>query len=97
MTDPPERWLELRNGQAVPLEYPKMGHYGVRGNIIEALHDAYRGKGMAGQVLPFRSRDEQRVRVADVAWISKEQMRRARIADDVFGSPSRRVAWSFGS
>ena len=64
------------------LEYPKIWHDRVRGNILEALHDAYRGKGMAGQVLPFRSRDEQRVRVADVAWISKEQMRRARVADD---------------
>ena len=86
MEDPPGFRLELHNGVVVQVARPKLKHWILRTSITDVFQAAFGKQGKAGCEFPFRPQSEYQFRVADVAWVSRERLKRT-FKGDMLGAP----------
>ena len=65
---------------------PKLKQWILQTGLAERFKEAFGKRGRAGIEFPFRPHPEHELRVADVAWVSRERMNRT-LDGDVLGAP----------
>jgi Uma2 family endonuclease len=80
-------YYELHRGELVQLSRPKVGHIRIQSRIRRELDAALGQFGMVVTELPFRALPEYDLRVADVAFVTRERWEQTKDADDLFGAP----------
>jgi Uma2 family endonuclease len=79
-------YYELRRGELVQVARPKLKHIRVQ-RRLRRFFDATLGHfGIVENELPFRALPEYELRVADVAYVTRERWEKAG-DDDLFGAP----------
>ena len=86
LKDPPGVRLELHNGEVVEVARPKLKHWRLQKTLANRFDAIFGTTGEAGYEFPFRPWPEHNLRVADVAWLSRERLRRT-LDGDVLGAP----------
>lgn len=80
-------YYELRNGELVHVTRPKAKHYVIQDRLREFLRELASGVGFVGMELAFRALPEHELRVADVAFVSKERWQQVDLEDNLRGAP----------
>jgi Uma2 family endonuclease len=80
-------YYELRRGELVQVTRPKLKHLLIQSRIQEILRAAAPPGGFLGAEFPFRALPEYELRVADVAYVSKERIEQADPEDNLHGAP----------
>ena len=78
---------ELRHGEAVPVTRPKARHYVIQVRLHDLLRERTPAGGFVGTELAFRPGPEHELRVADVAYVSKERWQGLDLDDNLHGAP----------
>ena len=86
LQDPPGVRLELHNGEVVEVTRPKLKHWILQTALADLFKAAFGRAGRAGVEFPFRPQREHQLRVADVAWISRERLKQT-FNGDLLGAP----------
>jgi len=80
-------YYELRRGELVKVARPKEGHIRIQDRLRERLHDALGRHGKVITEYPFRALPEYELRVADVAYVTRERRDRTADDDNLHGAP----------
>ncbi|HEY3738470.1 MAG TPA: Uma2 family endonuclease [Bryobacteraceae bacterium] len=78
--------LELRNGDVLRKRRPKLSQWILQTGLSDRFKAAFGNRGRAGTEFPFRPHPEHQLRVADVAWVSRERLKRT-LKGDLLGAP----------
>ncbi len=78
---------ELRHGELVAVTRPKLKHHLIQDRLVELLKPATRSAGHVSMEFAFRALPEHELRVADVAFISKERLDQSDPEDNLQGAP----------
>jgi len=79
-------YYELRQGELVNVSRPKLKHIRIQRRIRQMLDAAFGPRGIVETELPFRALPEHELRVADVAFVTRERWDKAGDGD-LFGAP----------
>jgi Uma2 family endonuclease len=79
-------YYELHRGELVTVSRPKLKHIRIQHRIRRMLDAAFGHRGEVIVELPFRALPEYELRVADVAFVTRERWDKAG-DDDLFGAP----------
>lgn len=80
-------YYELRRGELVQVTRPKSKHYKMQDRLCQLLRGLALGVGFVGMELAFRALPEHELRVADVAFVSKERWEHVDDNDNLHGAP----------
>jgi Uma2 family endonuclease len=78
-------YYELRKGELVQVSRPKLKHIKIQRRLRELLTAVFGPRGIVETELPFRAVREYELRVADVAYVTRERW--LETEDDLFGAP----------
>lgn len=78
---------ELQWGQVVNLAPPKMGHTKIQSRLVRLLRPKAEHLGVVESEIGFRALPEYELRVADVAFVSRERWDSTDDNDNLHGSP----------
>ena len=79
-------YYELRGGELVSVSRPKLKHIRIQQRTRRILDAVFGKSGEVIAELPFRALPEYELRVADVAYVTRERWDKAG-DDDLFGAP----------
>ena len=80
-------FYELRHGEPVQVTRPKAKHYVIQYRLQDLLREKAQSAGFVGVELAFRPRPEHELRVADVAFVSKDRWQKLDPDDNLHGAP----------
>jgi len=80
-------YYELRHGELVQVTRPKAKHFRVQKRIEQLLERAVGDRGVVAMEFAFRALPEHELRVADVAFVSKERWETMDLEDNLRGAP----------
>jgi Uma2 family endonuclease len=80
-------YYELRHGELAQVTRPKAKHYIIQDRLREFLRELAREVGFVGMELAFRALPQHELRVADVAFVSKERWQQVDLEDNLRGAP----------
>jgi Uma2 family endonuclease len=87
LEDPPGVRLELHNGEVVEVTWPKHKHWRIQQRLTKVFREALGAEGEAGPKFGFRPLPEHELRVADVAWVSRDRYDAIDDEDNLHGAP----------
>jgi Uma2 family endonuclease len=80
-------YYELRHGELVEVPRPKSGIYKLERRLRQLLEGPAGNAGIVDTDLAFRALPEYEMRVAEVAFVSKERWRQVDLDDNLRGAP----------
>lgn len=80
-------YYELRNGELVPVTRPKLKHHKIQRRLRRLLEGPAGETGVVEIEVAFRALPEHELRVADVAFVSKERWQQGDDNDNLRGAP----------
>ena len=80
-------YYELRRGELVQVARPTMGHILIQERLHELLKRMLGSAGLVVVEFPFRAQPEYELRVADVAYITRERTIKIDLQDNLHGAP----------
>jgi Uma2 family endonuclease len=83
-------YYELRQGELVQVSRPKLKHFRIQRRIRRMLDAAFGDHGVVEIEFAYRALPEYELRVADVAFVTRERWEKAG-DDDLFGAPDLTV------
>ncbi len=80
-------YYELRHGELVQVTRPKLKHHKIQRRLRRLLEGPAGEAGVVEPEVAFRALPEHELRVADVAFVSKERWHRSGEEDNLRGAP----------
>lgn len=80
-------YYELRRGELVQVTRPKLRHHLLQSRLRDLLRSAAPAGSFVEYETAFRALPEYELRVADVAYVSKERIEQADPEDNLHGAP----------
>lgn len=80
-------YYELRRGEPIPVTRPKFKHFRIQKQLEQLLEQAAGGLGVVTMEFAFRPLPEYELRVADVAYVTRERWERTDPEDNLRGAP----------
>ena len=80
-------YYELRHGELVQVTRPKLKHHRIQRQLRKLLEAAAGVSGVVDTEVAFRALPEHELRVADVAYVSRERWEAADPEDNLRGAP----------
>jgi Uma2 family endonuclease len=78
---------ELRHGELVAVTRPKLKHHLIQDRLVQLLKPAAQAAGHVSMEFAFRALPEHELRVADVAFVSRERLNNTDPDDNLHGAP----------
>ena len=78
---------ELRHGELVAVTRPKLKHHLIQDRLVQLLKPAAQSAGHVSMEFAFRALPEHELRVADVAFVSRERLDHTDPDDNLHGAP----------
>jgi Uma2 family endonuclease len=85
--DAADVYHELRHGEVVAVTRPKLKHHLLQDRLVEFLKPVARPAGHVSMEFPFRPLPEYELRVADVAYVSRDRLSSTSQDDYLQGAP----------
>lgn len=80
-------YYELHHGELVQVTRPKLKHYRIQNRLVDLLRPGAPSGAFVGMEFAFRALPEHELRIADVAFVSKERYATADPEDNLHGAP----------